>query len=190
MDSGTAAATVDPVADQHHGPSATSVAVALAGLATLGAALVLTRHGAGPSPPSPTPTPGASCAAGQVGIVLSAEGPGSASGCGVSARDQALACPWVGETCVYTAWPDGGGVFDHWEGPDGITATQNPITLSAFTPGFVRARFNAKPGIVAIGPGGQLQLNPPSMPAGLHPHFYWDHLNIAGHWISLPDFTF
>jgi hypothetical protein len=67
------------------------------------------------------------------------------SGCGGSTRSSATICPQPGEACVYTAWPDGGAGFSQWEGPNGATSRDNPITITAQGGGFVRGVFTALP---------------------------------------------
>lgn len=98
-------------------------------------------------------------------------------------------CPWFGEACVYTAWPDSGATFRGWQGPNGITASTRSISPPAQQAGFVRAVFDPAPGIVSRGPNGEIGFNPPSIPIpGIHFEWTWDHVNIAGHWFSIPDF--
>lgn len=63
---------------------------------------------------------------------------------------------------MYSAWPDPGAQFLHWAGPNGVTASQNPITLPSSSPGFVVGYFG--PG---SGPGGPPPPPLPSPPPGL-----------------------
>lgn len=115
------------------------LALGLAGLGTAGLVFALTRK------PGPATAP--ACSAGQVAIQLQAQGPGSASGCGGSTRSQVTVCPWQGETCVYTASPDFGASFRGWQGPDGASSSDNPITLAAYASGYVRAVFDPPLGL-------------------------------------------
>lgn len=161
------------------------------GLSVIGvgaAVLALQQGSSSTASPSGPPQP-ASCPPGKVSIALVAQGPGMVSGCGGSTRGQTVVCPDLGEACTYTAWPDSGASFRGWQGPDGISSTQNPIAPAAWGPGFIRAVFDPAPGVISMGPNGEVPFRVPDLPGGgVHFEFVWDHVNVAGHWLSIPDF--
>lgn len=109
--------------------------LALIGLGAVGLAAFAIASRASGSPSGPPPGP--AC----VPLQLEAQGPGTVSGCGASTRSSTQVCPQPGESCVYTAWPDGGAGFSQWEGPDGMVSTDNPVTIPAWGAGFVRGVF-------------------------------------------------
>jgi hypothetical protein len=76
-----------------------------------------------------------------VPLTLQAQGPGSVSGCGGSTRDSTALCVAPGQRCDYSAWPDPGAFFTGWQGPGGVSSTQNPITLAPTTAGFLTGVF-------------------------------------------------
>lgn len=83
-----------------------------------------------------------SCPAGQIPIQLMAQGPGSITAGGIdSTRTAITICPHLGDAVQYTALADPGHSFLRFEGPGGITTSQNPFAVPAQVAGFVRAVF-------------------------------------------------
>jgi hypothetical protein len=110
------------------------LAVGAVGLS--GAAWFVTRGGGAPGSPG-------SCPAGQLAIQLIAQGPGTISaGMGDDTRGTITICPAVGDTVQYSALPDPGHAFLRFEGPGGVTTSDNPFTAPSEAAGFVRAVFS------------------------------------------------
>jgi hypothetical protein len=102
--------------------------VAVVGVGALGAVVLSTR------------SPG--CPAGQLAIQLQVQGPGTISaGGGAVTRSQLTICPRSGDLVQYQAIPDAGHAFLRFEGPGGVTTSQNPFSAPSGVAGFVRAVF-------------------------------------------------
>lgn len=178
------------------------LAVAAGGLGFLGLALLMTRGGSpspspspqpspfpspqpqpSPSPqpwpspqPSPQPQPSPSPSPGCIPLQLNAVGPGQVCGCGACTHGATEVCPAYGETCVFTAYPDGGANFSQWQGPNGVASTDNPVSLPVYAPGFVSGVFQ---GLTGQQPFGDCPPRPGDTPLGFG--FYWRPLG-SGAW--------
>jgi hypothetical protein len=130
-----------------HAPSSHTlgVAVLLGGLGALGL-VIATNSGTSKAPP-PGPAP-VVCRPGQVSIDLITHGHGQICGCGTCTRSQARVCPVYGEACTFTAIPDFGASFRNWQGPSGLTSSQNPIFPVATSDGYLAAVFDAPPWVL------------------------------------------